>query len=99
MLRNAAGFPGSNVGLANDVQQSCFPMVHMAHDSNHRSARDHLLRFVLDIQLQLSRWSMNYPASALALFQFETIAVFVAYTLGNGFIDRLIHAGKNAKLH
>ena len=99
MLGNPAGFPGLNIGLADDVQLGCLAVVNVAHDGHHRRARHQVLGFVKLVQVNLPAGRMNDAAPALALLDLEPEAVLGADLLRNCLVNRLVDAGKNARLH
>ena len=48
VLRDAAGFAGGDVGLADRIQQGCLAVVDVAHDADHRRSGHHVLFLVLN---------------------------------------------------
>ncbi len=99
VLRDAAGFTPSDVRLANHIEQRCFAVVNVTHDGHDRRARFELFQFVLDVEFNFFDRRVNHPAAALAFFHFKPETVFRAELLGDFFINRLIHVGKNAQFH
>ena len=99
VLRDAAGFARGDVGFANHVEQRRLAMVNVAHDGDDRRARFELFRLVLDVQLDFFGWRVNHAAAALAFFHFKPKTIFRAKLLGDFFVNRLVHVGKNAQLH
>src|SRR5258707_7035048 len=99
MLGNAAGFTGSDVGFANDIEQGGLAMVNMAHDRNDRRARNQVFGLVFDVEFDFLDWRVDDAAAAFALFHFKAVPVIGADALGNSFVDSLIDGGKNVETH
>ena len=99
VLRDAAGLARGHIRLADHVEQRGFAVVNMAHDGDHRGARFELFRFVLHVELDLFDRRVHHPAAAFALLHFKTEPIFRAKLLGDFFVNRLVHVGKNAQFH
>ena len=56
-------------------------------------------RLVLGVEFDFLDGRMNHAGAALAFFHFKTETVFGAKLLGDFFVNRLVHRGKNAKPH
>ncbi len=49
VLRNAARLGGSNVGVADSIQQGCFAVIHVTHNHYDRSTRNQIVIFVFTV--------------------------------------------------
>ena len=91
--------PAATLDLANHVEQRRFAVVNVAHDGDDRRARFELFRLVLDVEFDFLDRRVNHAAAALAFFHFKPETVFGAKLLGDFFVNRLVHVGKNAQFH
>src|SRR6516225_2176101 len=99
MLRNASGFPGSHIGLPDDVEQGGLAMVDMPHDGHHGSARNQFFRLVFDVQFNLPDRCVDQTTAALTFFDLEPVAVVGANLLRNSLLYSLVNGCENPKLH
>ena len=68
MLRNAAGFAGSDFRRADRVEQRRFAVIDMAHDGDNGRARFDLRRIVRYIEKTLFHVGFRHPTHAVAHF-------------------------------
>ena len=59
-LRNPACFAVNNIGLADRVQQRCFPMINMTHDGDNRRAWLEIFRFRLRFQHGIFKFNLRF---------------------------------------
>ena len=92
------GFPGRHVGFADDVQQRRLAVIDVAHDRHHRRPRLHVLRLVLDVQLDFATgvWA---PAPRSRFSTSNRKSILGANPLRHVLVDGLVDVGEHAHLH
>ena len=91
-LRNAAGFSGGYVGIANIVQQGGLAVVYMAHNHNDRGTGDEIFRLILTVVDQALFHRDNN-------FLFDLAAEFHRHESCGVIINHIGDRGKRAHLH
>ena len=100
VLGDAAGFAGGDVGLADDVEERGFTMVHVAHDGDDGRTGLEVLGFVVDrIGFDFLGRGVDVAFALGAFLDLELEAVLGAELDGDGLVHRLVDVGENAHLH
>jgi len=99
VLCDATGLTGSDVSLANDVQERRLTVVHVAHDGDDGRSKFELVRLVLVFSFNLFNRGVNLALALGALLNLELEAVLGAELDGDGLVHRLVDVGEDAHLH
>jgi hypothetical protein len=97
VLRDTAGFTGSDIGLSDNVKQRGLAVINVAHNGDDRRTRLELLGFVLNVFFDLANRSVDLAGAALAFLDLESAAIFRANLLRDELINRLVDRRENAE--
>ena len=99
VLRDAAGFPGGDVGFADHIEQRRLAMVNVSHDGDHGRARTEVFRPVFHVPFDRPGRGMHDPRAAFPFLHLETEFIFGAQFLRGDFVNGLVDIGEDAQFH
>ena len=100
VLGDAAGLPGGDVRVADDVEQCGFAVIHVAHDRDHWGAGLQILLDVVGVEHDFFHGGgLDEPGTALAALEPESEPVLGADFAGNRLLDGLVDVGEDVERH